>query len=386
MPDLITIEKLVYGGDGLARVEGRVMLMPYVLPGERASVEPQGDLRATLLDVEEPSPQRTTPGCPYFGTCGGCHYQHANYDYQVEQKVAILREVMRRVGKFEAPEHIHRITGPEWQYRNRSQFHIRDGKLGYLKAGSHELVAIEKCPISSPRINECIQALNRMLRDRRFPSFVSEIEVFTSETETQLNVLQTSRPIAKSFFDWASDEIPGYVSGPITYQGFRVSYKSFFQVNRFLVDQLVDAAIGDAQGASALDLYAGVGLFSWPLAEHFERVTAVESSLAAVGDLLHNVPKVVAARASVDEHLATQVEAPDFVLADPPRAGLGKHAVRHLLRLKPKQINIVACDPATLARDLSPLLSGGYELRDMTLVDLFPQTYHLETIARLSLR
>jgi 23S rRNA (uracil1939-C5)-methyltransferase len=256
MPDLITIEKLVYGGEGLARVEGRVMLMPYVLPGERAAVEPQGDLRARLIDVEDPSPQRTTPGCPYFGTCGGCHYQHANYDYQVEQKIAILREVMRRVGKFEAPEHIRSITGPEWQYRNRSQFHIRGGRLGYLKAGSHELVPIEKCPISSPRINECIQALNRMLRDRRFPSFVSEIEVFTNETETQLNVLQTSRPVAKSFFDWASEEIPGYVSGPISYQGFRVSHKSFFQVNRFLVDQLVDAAIGDVQGVSALDLYA----------------------------------------------------------------------------------------------------------------------------------
>jgi 23S rRNA (uracil1939-C5)-methyltransferase len=386
MPDLITIEKLVYGGEGLARVEGRVVLTPYVLPGERASVEPQGDLHARLIAVEEQSPQRTTPGCPYFGTCGGCHYQHAGYDYQVDQKVAILREVMRRVGKFEAPEHIRTITGPEWQYRNRSQFHIRDGKLGYLKAGSHELVAIEKCPISSPRVNECIQALNRMLRDRRFPSFVTEIEVFTNETQTQLNVLQTSRPVAKSFFDWASEEVPGYVSGPITYQGFRVSYKSFFQVNRFLVDRLVDAAAGDAQGATALDLYAGVGLFSWPLAEQFERVTAVESSGAAVADLLHNVPKAAAARASVDEYLATEAESPDFVLADPPRAGLGKHAVRHLLRLKPKQINIVACDPATLARDLAPLLAGGYELRDLTLVDLFPQTYHLETIARLSLR
>jgi 23S rRNA (uracil1939-C5)-methyltransferase len=324
-------------------------------------VEPEGELRARLVEVEDPSPQRTTPGCPYFGTCGGCHYQHANYDYQVEQKIAILREVMRRVGKFEAPEHIHRITGPEWQYRNRSQFHVRDGRLGYLKAGTHELVAIEKCPISSPRINECIQALNRMLRDRRFPSFVSEIEVFTNETETQLNVLQTSRPIAKSFFDWASEEIPGYVSGPITYQGFRVSHKAFFQVNRFLVDQLVDAAIGDAQGVSALDLYAGVGLFSWPLAEQFEHVTAVESSAAAVGDLLHNVPKVEAARGSVDEYLAAQVKAPEFVLADPPRAGWGSTRSRHLLRLKPKQINIVACDPATLARDLSPLLSGGYE-------------------------
>lgn len=386
MPDSITIEKLVYGGDGLARMEGRVVLTPYVLPGEQATVELQEGLRAKLLNVDQAAPERVVPGCPYFGTCGGCHYQHASYDHQLRQKVAILRETMQRVGKFQAPEDIQVIFGPEWQYRNRSQFHIRNGRLGYLKAGSHELVPIEKCPISSPMVNECIAALNLMLKDRRFPQFVTELEVFTNETDTQLNVLETGRPVARSFFDWAAEEIPGYVSGPIVYNGFRVSYKSFFQVNRFLVDQLVDAAVADAGGEKALDLYAGVGLFSWTLASQFKAVTAVESSNAAVADLVHNVPKAAAVRSSVDEYLATQSEAPDFVLADPPRAGLGKHAVRHLLRLRPPEMAIVACDPATLARDLAPLLAAGYGLNRVILVDLFPQTYHMETIARLSLR
>jgi 23S rRNA (uracil1939-C5)-methyltransferase len=385
MPDLITIEKLVYGGDGLARIDGRVVLTPFVLPGEQASVEQQDELHARLVSIEHPAMERVEPGCPYFGTCGGCHYQHASYEYQLEQKVAILREVMRRVGKFEAPTRIPVISGPEWKYRNRSQFHIRGGRLGYLKTGSHELVPIEKCPISSPMLNECIAALNDMLRDRRFPQFVKEIEVFTNETETQLNVLQTDRHVARSFFDWAADRIPGYVDGPLTYQGFRVSYKSFFQVNRFLVEQLVEAALGDAAGERAVDLYAGVGLFSWPMMSRFERVTGVESSAAAVGDLIHNVPKAEAVRSSVDEYLSVQVDAPDFVLADPPRSGLGKHAVRHLLRIKPKRIHIVACDPSTLARDVAQLLAAGYQLEHMILVDLFPQTYHLETIARLSL-
>ena len=386
MPDLITIEKLVYGGDGLARIEGRVVLTPYVLPGEQATVEAENQLRAKLVNVEQTAPERTVPGCPYFGTCGGCHYQHATYEYQLEQKISILREVMRRVGKFDAPADIQVVSGPEWNYRNRSQFHIRNGRLGYLKAGSHDLVPIEKCPISSPMLNECIATLNRMLKDRRFPQFVTEIELFTNETDTQLNVLQTDRPVARSFFDWAADEVPGYVSGPITYGGFRVSYKSFFQVNRFLVEQLVDAAVADASGDSALDLYAGVGLFSWTLSSQFESVTAVESSNAAVSDLIHNVPKALAVRSSVDEYLAAQTEAPDFVLADPPRSGLGKHAVRHLLRLKPKQMVIVACDPATLARDMAPLLAAGYEIDRTIVIDLFPQTYHLETIVRLSLR
>jgi 23S rRNA (uracil1939-C5)-methyltransferase len=386
MADLVTIEKLVYGGEGLARQEGRVVLTPYVLPGEQARVEVEGGLHARLVDLEQTASERILPGCPYYGTCGGCHYQHAGYDYQLQQKVSILREVMQRVGKFPAPADIRIISGPEWQYRNRSQFHIRNGKLGYLKAGSHELVPIEQCPISSPVINECIVALNRMLRDRRFPQFVEQIEVFTNETEVQLNVLQTKRPVARQFFDWAAEEIPGYVSGPITYNGFRVSYKSFFQVNRFLVDQLVHAAVGTTAGTSALDLYAGVGLFSWTMAAQFETVTAVETSNAAVADLMHNVPKAVAARSSVDEYLAALQTAPDLVLADPPRAGLGKHAVRHLLRLRPRQIVIVACDPSTLARDMAPLLAEAYNIDEVVLVDLFPQTYHLETIARLSLR
>jgi 23S rRNA (uracil1939-C5)-methyltransferase len=384
MPDLITIEKLVYGGEGLARVGGRVVLTPFVLPGEQAMVERKDELHSRLLTVEQAAPARVEPGCPYFGTCGGCHYQHANYEYQLDQKVAILREVMRRVGKFEAPENIQVISGPEWQYRNRSQFHIRGGRLGYLKTGSHELVPIEKCPISSPMLNECIVVLNEMLKDRRFPQFVKELEIFTNETETQLNVLQTERPVARSFFDWAAERIPGYVDGPIVYQGFRVSYKSFFQVNRFLVDQLVEAALGDVTGRQAIDLYAGVGLFSWSMTDRFERVTAVESSAAAVADTMHNVPKADAVRSSVDEYLSVMADAPDFVLADPPRSGLGKHAVRHLLRIKPKRIHIVACDPATLARDMSQLLAAGYQIERMILIDLFPQTYHLETVVRLS--
>jgi len=132
-------------------------------------------------------------------------------------------------------------------------------------------------------------------------------------------------------------------------------------------------------------LYAGVGLFSWSMSDRFERVTAIESSAAAIADLMHNVPKAGAVRSSVDEFLSAQTEAPDFVLADPPRSGLGKYAVRSLLKLKPKRIHIVACDPATLARDTAPLLAAGYGIEQMILVDLFPQTYHMETIVRLSL-
>ena len=387
MSETITIEKLVYGGDALARVDGRVVLAPLLLPGETAEVERVDKLHSRLLRVIQPAPERIAPGCEYFGTCGGCHYQHAPYGYQLEQKVAILREVVRRVGKFDAPAHIETISGPEWNYRNRVQLHFAGGQVGYLRMGSHELCAITHCPISSAKINEVIAIFVRMARDRRFPSFVRSIEVFTNEIDVQINVVDTERPLAKRFFDWCAEEIPGYANGAVEYGGFRVGPRSFFQVNRFLVDALVTAGIGDAAGATALDLYAGVGLFSVPLAERFERVTAVEGSSAAVADLKANAAragaKVEAHTQPVDDYLRGIERAPEFILADPPRSGLGKLATRELARLRAPRLHLVGCDPATLARDAAPLLAAGYRLERMALVDLFPQTYHFETVIAL---
>jgi SAM-dependent methyltransferases related to tRNA (uracil-5-)-methyltransferase len=278
----VEVEKLVYGGDGLARAGGRVLLSSYVLPGEKVTVRPVSKIQAKLVGVREASGHRTTPGCPYFGRCGGCHYQHATYEYQVEQKVSILREVLRRVGKFDAPEEIHVITGEPWNYRNRSQFHYEKGQFGYLEAGSHRLCPVELCPISSPGVNRVLAILRDMAKDRRFPDFVREVEVFTNETEVQLNVLDSTKPIARHFFDWCAQRITGMVAGPIDYRAggdtFRVSGKSFFQVNRFLVEALTQEALFQAEGAAAVDLYSGAGLFSIPLARKVQKVMAVESS------------------------------------------------------------------------------------------------------------
>lgn len=392
----LKIEKLVYGGDGLARQEGRVVLTPRVLPGETVRVrvtERKKDLlRATPVTVIEPSPDRVSPRCPYFGPCGGCQYQHAAYPYQLDQKRSILREVMARVGKLEIPIDIGVIAGEPYGYRNRSQFHVKDRQLGYLAAGSHRLVAIKECPISSPKLNAVITALRSMLGDRRWPSFLRELEAFTDETSVQLNVIETDRPLARGFFDWCADRVSGFVPGALEYPAaglrFRVSGQSFFQVNRFLVDQLVAEAIGGIASGTALDLYAGVGLFSLPLAQRGVQVTAVETGLSAVKDLEANAARasvdVEVRRQAVEEFLAQHTSQPDAVIADPPRAGLGRRVVEELLRLRPARLTIVACDPATLARDLSVLLAGGFRLERMTLVDLFPQTAHLETVVHLA--
>ena len=394
----LTIEKLVYGGDGLARVDGRVVLVPFTLPGERVLVEAGsgrgGLLRARLTQVLEPAAGRVKPSCPYFGRCGGCHYQDATYELQLEIKREILLETLRRIGKIEAPAEIGIVAAEPWGYRNRAQFHIAGGEIGYLEAHSHELCAIAHCPISSPRVNEALGAILAMRNDARWPRFVRSVEVFTNEKEVQVNILESERPVAKRFFDWCAAAIPGFTAGPLEYPAggftYRVSGGSFFQVNRFLIDKLVAAAVGDAAGERALDLYAGVGLFSLDLTRRFERVDAVESGALAARDLSYNAERAGAAvkiaQAGADDFLSRLGSAPDFVLADPPRTGLWKLVVARLAQLRPRRIVIVACDPATLARDLPGLLAAGYGIDRLTMVDLFPQTFHLETVAELSLR
>jgi 23S rRNA (uracil1939-C5)-methyltransferase len=395
----VRIEKLVYGGSGLGRWEGKVVFVPFVLPGEEVSYTAVNDRKdlteARLAAVEAPSPQRIAARCPYFGRCGGCHYQHAGYDYQLEQKRSILSEVLKRIGRFDPPEHIGIVSAEPWGYRNRIQVHLRDGRAGFLEPGSNRLCEVENCPVASPKLNEALAALGRMARDRRFPRFVRTIELFSNETAVQLNVLGTeaNRHVARSFFDWASEQIPGLAGSVLEYpaagETFRVGHRSFFQVNRFFVDDLVTTALGDEMGEHAFDLYAGVGLFSLPLTKRFQHVTAVEAGAGAFNDLEWNASRhgdsIEAVRHSVDLFLEGVTKAPCFVLADPPRAGLGKTVIRQLLRLMPRRLAIVSCDPATLARDLAALLGGGYAIQSVSLVDLFPHTFHIETVVHLLL-
>ena len=374
--ETLTIEKLVYGGDGLSRLDSKIVFTPYVLPGEhvRAEVDRiKNDLsRGRLMQVVEASTARVAPLCPYFERCGGCHYQHADYAFQVEQKRGILREALLRVGKVAFEGEIEAITGEPWAYRNRVQLHIQNGEIGYFEHGSHQLCAIDHCPIVSPALNAAISKLQANLG-----RVSATVELFTNETGMQVNVLdRVPQSIYRSFESLGN-------SSPLEYNGFRVSRNSFFQVNRFLVDRLVECAMGGAEGAWAVDLYAGVGLFAARLAKRFGKVAAVESSASAFRDLEHNVPGIIAENKTSEDYLAALQERPDLILADPPRAGLGKHAVKELVRIQAPRLTIVSCDPATLARDLQALLAGGYRIEKMTLVDLFPQTFHIETVVNL---
>jgi 23S rRNA (uracil1939-C5)-methyltransferase len=394
--EIVTIEKLVYGGAGLARTPERVTMVPFALAGEEVSVAPgkahAGHREAALLEVLKPSPDRVAAACAVYQSCGGCHYQHLDYPAQVAAKQAILREQLERIGKLTVPVDIGAVSAEPYGYRNRIQLHLERARLGYRAAGSHKLVPIKECPIASPRLNQAISALRERIHHPHFPKFIQEIELFSNEQETQLNIVRSEAGVSKHFFDWMSEVIPGASQPSLDYRvgkdRFAVSYQSFFQVNRFLAGDLARLALAGAEGRRALDLYAGVGLFSLPLARIMPDVTAVEVVRGAARDLADNakgLPIEVVQRPA-EAYLAKLKHTPDFVLADPPRAGLGKPAVADLVRLKPARITIVSCDPATLARDLAGLVAGGYGIEDITLIDMFPQTFHIESVTRLALR
>jgi 23S rRNA (uracil1939-C5)-methyltransferase len=436
---LLNIEKLIYGGDGLARLpaespgnkdrsRGKAVFMPFVLVGENVEAalteEKPGFARAHAEAIVEPSPHRVPPPCPHFARCGGCHYQHATYEHQLEIKKEILRENLRRIAKLELQCEIQLHPSPPWNYRNRSRLQVRtqpEFAAGYFKLSSHELLPVEECPISSPLINRGIAALWRAGRAGKVVEGVREVEFFANadsngnETKLLLDLLCAPEARRAAVRAWAEElysatpEIAGVAAfrepqkgvqeplvavgaSELTYQtktaAYRVSAGAFFQTNRFLTDELVSIVTAGRSGELALDLYAGVGLFSTALACNFRHIVSVESSQTAAADLQYNLPVNGKAVQATAEQYLTKVPhpslvVPDLVVMDPPRSGLGDPVVRALASASAPRLTYVSCDPATLARDLVPLQAAGYHVDEVHLVDLFPQTYHVETVLQL---
>ena len=429
---LLSIEKLIYGGDGLARTapdaQGRSMavFLPFVLPGERveAAVAPgkAGFARGTISQLVERSLHRIDAACPYFQKCGGCHYQHIPYERQLEYKVGILRETLQRVAKIEVQTEIKLHASPPWNYRNRTRFQVRTAPefaLGFFRFGSHEFLAVRECPISSPRINVAIKKLIDA-RGCDCPAAIEELELFADASDERVLAWAFCGRDAdrKDLSRWAEavrKEIPAMAG--VTFfpsrrrseedeqseakalaqsgatemhyrvgdKEYRVSAGAFFQVNRHLLEELVATVTGGVEGELALDLYAGVGLFSARLASSFHHILGVEASQTSYADLAHNAAaNVKAVRARTEDTLLPARSRPDLIVVDPPRAGLGKAVAGTLAKLRAQRVRYVSCDPATLARDLSPLLAAGYRIEEAHLFDLFPQTFHIESVMLLA--
>ena len=395
MPSTVTIDKLVYGGDGLGRIDGQVVLAPFVLPGENVALETskakKGLLRGSNPQVVAASPHRIQPRCEYFGECGGCQYQHADYPFQLTQKVEILRETLRRLGGVRWEDEVAVISGDPWFYRNRVQLHFAVRRSGFHKAESHDLCAVDHCYIAAPILVETIGRIRKAAKRPEWPAFLQSAEFFTNGNELQLNILDSARPVAARFFEWCSELLPSLAKGAIDYSAgpyrFRISGGSFFQVNRFLIEPLVEEVLSDSSGSYAMDLYAGVGLFSLPLSQRFARVDAVERGGSGFRDLEANILQgtgnVRANRATAESFLQPSAnDRADLVVVDPPRSGLGTETTAAILEHAAPRLTIVSCDPTTLARDLQKLTTK-YRIRRLALVDLFPQTFHFETVAHL---
>ena len=382
----VRIERIVPRGFGIAFSDGLTIFVALTVAGDLVDIrltEIKGKTAfAEVETVIEPSPDRATPPCPYFGSCGGCDFQQMNYAAQLAAKVAMVRDCLHRIAKTEWTDQIPIIPSPlELGYRLRAQWHVEttSKKIGYYRRDSRDLVDIEKCIVLAPELNGELDALRRELPWETFYSDKLQVDAaLGSDGRVSIHSGELAEP---------ANEIEIQAAG----ESFKLSAKSFFQGNRAMVDTLVETAIGDAAGRRAFDLYCGVGLFTLPLARRFEHVIGVEESYDSIEFAKRNATNANIGNAefrteSVRRFLSNVVESDlDFVLLDPPRAGTEKDTVMNLIRLKPRRVSYVACEPSVLARDLKRFVENGYSIDSIAALDLFPQTHHVETVVHLKM-
>jgi 23S rRNA (uracil1939-C5)-methyltransferase len=401
----IKLTQIAHNGLAIGRQEGKVYFVPYALPGENVIVEELKEKKdwvyAKLIKVITPSPYRIAAYCPYFGAngCGGCHWQHIDYRAQLDYKTQIVKDQLVRLGGIKAPM----IKPPcpiglQWGYRNHVQFHPAPGGWGFVGADKNNVIKIDRCPLLHPFLDKLYQqvkienkGLNRLSLRAGIRTGSRLITVESRESipikanpllpASFVQVFPDKTYIVHSGNEHIFEEIKG--------NNIRISAQSFFQVNTNGAEVLVETVrkyLALNGNEIILDLYSGVGLFSLCLANDVNKVIAVESSPAAVGDARYNIQSlnnnnVFIYQKYVNIFLKEFKEKVDAVVLDPPRRGCGSVVIRKLARLSPDRIVYVSCDPATMARDAGYLTASGYHLKESQPVDLFPQTYHIEVVS-----
>jgi len=417
----LKIEKLVYGGKGLGRLNGKAVFVPQVAPGDLVVAEEtarkSGYSEARVVKLLERSRARTRPKCPYFGRCGGCDWQHIKYPDQVRAKRLIVEENLQKIGKIKKPN-IDEVIPSPWNYRNRAQVKVKRGKVGFYAKNSHNVVDIDRCPLLKEDLEGVFPRLKELLKE--LPTEPAEFHLYSSgKDEVLLKIvyqgrfkpfelsLDRAREILKlnlvgyGIYRVGREGYPerieffrrDFTYEPVGKFKFRVSADSFFQVNRFQVGNLIEKVAkvaAEHQYMLAGDLYCGVGTLTIPVGRYVHRAFGIESNFWAVSDALYNkdingLRNVQFFCRETEEGLKIIREfSPDLIIVDPPRSGLNEKIIRTLAGLpRLKKIVYVSCNPATLARDIAAFHRFGVNMERAKVLDMFPQTYHVETIAYL---
>ena len=413
----VVIERILPGGFGLGHAEGKTVMVSLAAPGDRLRVRIDREKGtvcfASIIEIIEPSPHRIEPPCPYFGRCGGCDFQQLTYQAQLDAKVEIIKDCLRRIAKIENIPPFQITPAPnEWHYRSRAQwqYDADQKRIGYYESGSRRVCDVAECAVLAPELQKELEHLRQQMADDSLPADARYFRAVAGDDGVAISP-GVGSPAVK---ERAPHEIRRTISG----ERYELDAESFFQTNENLLPQLIDVAVGEASGEIAIELYSGVGLFTVPLARRFKQVIAVEDNRDAAEYARRNLINASLTNAEIktadvanwlawkngvrarrrlrsERHAAEQPENRDeiqsagareidFLLLDPPRTGAESRVIAGILQLRPKRICYVSCDPATLARDLRKIIAGGYSLDSLNAFDMFPQTHHVETIAHLT--
>jgi 23S rRNA (uracil1939-C5)-methyltransferase len=420
----LVVDALAYGGNGVGRHHGKAVFLPLTLPGDRVVWRPVKEKKnffeGEVVRLLEAGPGRCEPRCPLFGRCGGCQWQHVPYAQQLSWKRQFLRDALIRHAGQADPD-VLPVTGsePPWHYRNRVQFKCLvtpDGPMiGFYRRGSHYVINVANCPIAHPGINATIGFLHELVSSSPTPDKIPQLDVGVGDDDAVRIVCHSIGPVAEDWLNFISASARQHHYALYLQQGRKSALRQlagpsdlqlwvdepplilnygpggFAQVNseqnRRLVQAVVDAAA--LQGSEeVLELYCGMGNFSLPLARRCRRLVGIEDfpvsiEKARANAALNKITNASFEVADAAAYLSRSQQPFDLVLLDPPRTGAGREVVQSLLRNPPRRIVFVSCDPLTLVRDLGPLFGQGYRLVNSRPFDLFPQTYHLESVTLL---
>ncbi|MEN6390488.1 MAG: 23S rRNA (uracil(1939)-C(5))-methyltransferase RlmD [Syntrophomonas sp.] len=409
------IQGISHDGQGVGRIDGKVVFVPGALPGDDVEltigVEKKNYLRGRLCSIIEPAPERVNPPCPYFGQCGGCHYQHARYDLQVDLKTHVVEQTLQRVGGVDADILPCVPAVRPWRYRNKATWHgamvDEHWRFGYYRGDSNNIMDIDRCLLVSDAMQETGRALGRALKELN-PGKPGEVTVRESTSKEIMTIVRGIDKEAAMKLRLLADELTDsfyLFDGKGTHclkEGrafeeriaglrFGLSPLSFFQVNREQAEKLVGMVKESLElqgGEQVLDAYCGVGTLALSLAGSIKRAVGVESFPIAVEDAkknarLNGISNCRFLAGPAEQVLPTLSQRFDAVVLDPPRAGCQPAVIKAVERLKIPRVVYVSCEPSTLARDLGRFQQAGYRVKKVQPIDMFPQTYHVETVVKL---